>query len=119
MITLATPVFAADQVVDIGTEVTKGNFFGFTCIGNFVSNAISVAFIIAGIAAFVYLVIGGINWLTSGGDKVKIDTAQKMITNALIGLAIVAASYAVYTLVLEFFGIDLSALCTDNPVGGS
>jgi hypothetical protein len=106
-----------NQVVDIGTEVTKGGFFGFTCIGNLVSNVISVAFIVAAIATFVYLVIGGMNWLTSGGDKAKVDTAQKMITNALIGLAIVAASYAIYTLVLEFFGIDLSALCTANPVG--
>jgi hypothetical protein len=105
------------QVVDIGTEVTKGGFFGYTCIGNLVSNIVSVAFIVAAIATFVYLVIGGMNWLTSGGDKAKVDTAQKMITNALIGLAIVAASYAIYTLVLDFFGIDLSKLCTENPVG--
>ena len=107
-----------DQVVDIGTEVTKGGFFGYTCIGNLVSNAVSVAFILAAIATFVFLVMGGMNWLTSGGDKTKIETAQKMITNAIIGLAIVAASYAIYTMVLYFFGIDLSALCTDNPIGG-
>ena len=108
-----------NQVVDIGTEVTKDNFFGYTCIGPLVSNAISVAFIVAAIATFAYLVVGGMNWLTSGGDKTKVDTAQKMITNALIGLAIIATSYAIYTLVLDFFGIDLSALCTENPVGGS
>jgi hypothetical protein len=106
-----------DQVVDIGTEVTKGGFFGYTCIGNLVSNTVSVAFIVAAVAFFAFLVIGGMEWLTSSGDKTKIDTAQKRITNAVIGLAIVAASYAIYTLVLDFFGIDLSALCTANPVG--
>lgn len=106
-----------EQVVDIGSEVTKGGFFGYTCIGNLVSNAVSVAFIVAAIAFFVFLVIGGMSWLTSAGDKNKIETAQKYISNALIGLTIIAASYAVYTLVLDFFGIDLSALCTDNPVG--
>lgn len=107
-----------NQVVDIGKEVTKDNFFGYTCVGPLISNAISVAFIVAAIATFVYLVIGGIEWLTSGGDKTNIEKARNRITAALVGLTIVAASYAIYMLVLNFFGIDLSALCTDNPVGG-
>ncbi len=114
---IISPAYAADQIVYIGREVTKGGFFAYTCIGNLISNIIGVAFIVAAVVTFVLLVIGGINWITSGGDKAKIDTAQKMITNAIIGLAIVAASYAIYTLVLDFFGIDLSQLCSDNPVG--
>lgn len=118
MIKLISSVFAADQIVNIGEQVTQDNFFGYTCIGNLISNIVSVAFIVAAIATFVYLVLGGLNWLTSSGDKVKIESAQKMISNALIGLAIVAASWAIYTLVLDFFGIDLSALCTENPIGG-
>jgi len=40
-----------------------------------------------------------------------------MISAALIGLAIVASSYAVYMIVLEFFGINLDALCTESPLG--
>ena len=72
---------------------------------------------LGGVAFIIFLIWGGISWLTAGGDKGKVETAQKMISNALIGLAIVAASYAIYNLVLDFFGIDLSQLCTDNPVG--
>jgi uncharacterized membrane protein HdeD (DUF308 family) len=105
------------QVVDIGKEVTKGGFFGFTCIWNLVSNAISIAYILAAIVFFIFLVLGGMEWLTSSGDKGRVEIAQKRISNALIGLTIIAASYAVFTLVLYFFGIDLSALCTDNPLG--
>jgi hypothetical protein len=116
MIHLVTSAFAADQVVNIGEQASKGNFFGYTCIGNIVSNAASVAFIVSGIATFALLVVGGVNWLTSGGDKTKIQSAQQSITNALIGLAIVAASWAIYKLVLSFFGIDLSKICTSNPV---
>ena len=108
----ATPT---GQEVNIGAEVT--GFFGYTCIGPLVSNAVAVAFIVAAIAFFVFLVMGGIEWLTSGGDKTKIQEAQKRISNAIIGLAIVATSFAVYTIVLQFFGVDLSQLCTDNPVG--
>lgn len=115
MINLIPQAFAADpQVVNIDQEVT--GFFGYTCIGNLVSNAVAVAFIVAAVAFFAFLVVGGMEWLTSGGDKAKIQESQKRISNAVIGLAIVAASFAIYTLVLDFFGIDLSKLCTKNPV---
>lgn len=114
MISLITPVYAVDQVVDIGKEVT--GFFGYTCIGPLISNTVAVAFIVAAIAFFVFLVVGGMEWLTSGGDKTKVQQAQQRISSALIGLTIVAASFAIYTLVLDFFGIDLSKLCTANPV---
>lgn len=118
MIKLISTAYAADQVVDIGQQVSQNNFFGYTCIWNLISNIISVAFIVGAVATFVFLVLGGMNWLTSSGDKTKVEAAQKMISNALIGLAIIAASWAVYTIVLEFFGIDLSSLCSNNPVGG-
>jgi len=110
-------VLSADIELSIGEMATKNNFFGYTCIGHLVSNLVAAAFIVAGIAFFVYLVMGGIQWLTSGGDKGKIESSQKMISAALIGLAIVASSYAVYMIVLTFFGITLDALCTDNPLG--
>ncbi len=110
-------VLAADITLPIGEMATKNNFFGYTCIGHLVSNLVSAAFIISGVAFFVYLVMGGVQWLTSGGDKSKIESSQKMISAALIGLTIVASSYAVYMIVLEFFGINLDALCTENPLG--
>lgn len=118
MIKLLTQVMAAGDIeLPIGEMVTENNFFGYTCIGHLVSNLVSAAFIISGIAFFVYLVWGGVEYLTSGGDKAKTESAQKRISAAIIGLAIVASSYAVYIIVLEFFGINLDALCTENPLG--
>ena len=114
---LISQVFAADIELPIGENVTKNNFFGYTCIGHIVSNLVSAAFIISGIAVFVMLVMGGVEYVTSGGDKGKTEAAQKRITAAIIGLAIVASSYAVYIIVLEFFGINLDALCTESPLG--
>ena len=117
MINLISQALAIETKMDIGAVATENNFFGFTCIGNLLSNGVAMAFIISGIAFFGFLVWGGVDWLTSGGDKTKIESAQKRISAALIGLTIVASSYAVYTLVLDFFGIDLTALCTDHPLG--
>lgn len=118
MIKLVSQALAVTNIeLPIGENVTANNFFGYTCIGDIVSNLVAAAFIISAIAFFVILVMGGVSWLTSGGDKAKVEQAQKSITSALIGLAIVASSYAVYMLVLDFFGINLDSLCTDHPLG--
>lgn len=78
-----------------------------TDIGVLISRTISVAFIIAGILTFAFLVWGGIDWLTSGGDKTKTESARNRITAALVGLAIVAASWAIMKLIAYFFGVDV------------
>lgn len=78
-----------------------------TDIGVLISRVISVAFIIAGILAFAFLVMGGIEWLVSGGDKSKTEQARNRITAAIVGLAIVAASWALMKLIAYFFGVDV------------
>jgi len=100
--TLIPQVLAADT---IGIEQPKG--MQITDIGKLVSSAISLVLIVAGILTFAYLVMGGIQWLTSGGDKSKTESARNMITAALVGLAIVAASWALMKLISYFFGIDV------------
>jgi amino acid transporter len=80
--------------------------FKITDIGKLVTSGISVALILAGVLVFAFLVFGGIEWITSGGDKTKTEAAKNRITAALVGLAIVAASWALMKLISYFFGID-------------
>lgn len=63
--------------------------------------------VIGGILFLLYLIWGGIDWLTAGGDKSKVEGAQKKISNALTGLAILVASFAIVTFVGEVLKIDL------------
>ena len=80
-----------------------------TDIGRLLSSVISLAFIIAGILVFAFLVWGGIEWLTAGGDKARVETAGKMITNALIGLAVLVGSYAIALFIQNAFKINILA----------
>jgi len=100
-----TTAWAASNTVNIDEQV-KG-YFGYSNLGNFISNMISFAIIIASIAFAAFLIMGGFQYLTSGGDKTKTEEARSRITNALIGLAIVTASWAVWKIVVYFFGIDI------------
>ncbi len=66
------------------------------------------ALVIAGGLAFlVYFLQGGIEWITAGGDKTKIESAQKKITGGIIGLAILVTSYAIVGLIGTLLNIDL------------
>ena len=72
--------------------------------------AIGVMLIVASIIFFFMLVLGGIKWITSGGDKGKTEAARNQITAALVGLVIVFASWAIVALVGTIFGVNLLSL---------
>lgn len=83
---------------------------GGTALGQLISNLVGALFIAGFLLAFMQLLLGGISWITAGGDKQKLETARDKITNAIMGLVIVGAVYALTTLVARFFGMDLTAL---------
>lgn len=74
--------------------------------GAIVKSALNVLLFVAFIAALVFLVVGGIRWILSGGDKEGTAKAKGTVTSALIGLAIVLASWLLINIILQFFGIS-------------
>jgi len=80
---------------------------GGKVVGGLVSGIIDLVFLLGFLLTLAYLLTGGMQWITSGGDKNALEAARNKITNALIGLVIVASSYAIFKLVGNFFGITL------------
>jgi threonine/homoserine/homoserine lactone efflux protein len=66
--------------------------------------------VLAVIIALLYLLYGGIKWVTSGGDKTQVENARNHITAAVTGLIIVFLAIFVITIVLSFFGLNVSQL---------
>lgn len=83
---------------------------GGTVIGQLISNIVGLLLIFAFCLALLYLIMGGLQWITSGGDKASLETARNKITNAIIGLIVVAAAYAIFMLVGQFLGINITNL---------
>lgn len=79
---------------------------GSSAIGDVLGAIIGALMMFSFIAAFLYLLLGGFDWITSGGDKTKLASARDKITNALVGLVIVATVWAITVLVGQFVGID-------------
>ena len=66
---------------------------------------IKTFFIIAGLASLIFLLLGALSWITSGGDKEGVKKAQEKIQAALIGLIVIVALLAILvTIELVIFG---------------
>jgi len=61
---------------------------------------------VAGLAAFVMLVMGGVKYLTSAGNPSAIGDAKDQIKSALLGLLIILMSW----LILQVINPDLTVL---------
>jgi len=105
---MITPVFAQEEI-----SILPGGQFarlGQITIPSMVSAGIRVALVVAALISFVFLIIGGVKWIVSGGDKEGTAKAQSTITSALIGLLIVFAAWAIIKLIETFFGIEILTL---------
>lgn len=115
---LMTPVkvLAAGETANQVSLKVTGDFapLGDITFASLVSGGIRLILVLAAVIFFFVLVIGGIQWILSGGDKAGAETARKRITAALVGLAIVFVAWAIGTLVNSLFGINIFTLNLPN-----
>ncbi len=94
-------VFGEIEAPEALKQFTAGDKTGATGISNFLNAAIILIYIIAAITVVFMLLWGAIEWILSGGDQEKLENAQKRITNAIIGIVLLAIVFAI----LQFVGI--------------
>ncbi len=88
---------------------------GYSDIGAFITNFLTLAFAIALLIVLVMLIWGSFEWITSGGDKEAVAKARSRIINALIGLAILAIAFALTRLAGQFLGFNLLDITIPTP----
>lgn len=79
-------------------------------LGSIVGAVVTFILIIAVLIALFFLIFGGIRWITSGGDKGKVESARGTIIAAIIGLVIAFLAFFILSLALSFFGLSLNNL---------
>lgn len=87
-------------------DLIKRDPTGAGGIGLFLSNLIALIYSIASIVLIFMLVWGAFDWLTSGGDKEKLQGAQRKILNAIIGIILFAIAFAVIQVLGAFTGFE-------------
>lgn len=80
---------------------TKGATGG---INLFLDNLVVLIFMVAAII-FVFMILwGAFEWLSSGGNKEKLESAQKRLTHAVIGIILFSVAFAILSLIGTFTG---------------
>lgn len=93
----------------------------FEDLGELLSQVLILLFAFAAILAFVFIVIGGIQWITAGGDKMAAQSARDRITAAVVGLVIVVAAFALTLIITTLLGVNIFSgeVQFDPPTGGN
>lgn len=73
----------------------------------FISTIVGLLTVIAAIWFIFVFLTGALAVLTSGGDKVKVETARNRILHGVIGLAVVVASIFIIELIGSLIGLDV------------
>lgn len=97
--------------ISLALELNYPEFGGYTISLDMDLNQLIAWFyyfivVTAGLSAFVMLIWGGIQWLTSAGNPTQINNAKDRITSALLGLLIILGSW----LILQVINPDLTIL---------
>lgn len=83
---------------------------GLEFLQELIPNLVGLAFIVGVIIFLFVMILGAIQWITSGGDKTSIESARGRVTNAVIGIFFLLATFAILKLIENFFGIDILTL---------
>ena len=83
---------------------------GIEFFQSFIPNLITLGLIIGVVFFLFILIIGAIQWISSGGDKNALEAAKSKITNAMVGIVVLFAVFAVLKVVGDFLGITILTL---------
>lgn len=102
----AASVFAQQGLVEPPVGAVDANNVN---VRNVPQLIVSLLFGLAIFLAVVYLIYGGIKWITSRGDKIGVEAARKHIVAAIIGLVVVAGTFFILQVIFNILG-------TSNPL---
>jgi len=100
---IATTVFGGLPALAATTAPVIVPVSSTTDLVTLIGKVITWALTIAGAIAVVFLIYGGITYITGGAKGA--DTGKVMIANTLIGVAVIALSYVLVQAVLTALGV--------------
>ena len=74
-------------------SVSIGGKTEFIHLGEYIRVVFNYALVLAGVLAVLVIIVAGLQWLTSGGNKTIIGNAKKRIGGAFIGLFLAYGSF--------------------------
>lgn len=120
-LSLAVPAFAETKVDICASSNTNDIAKVFCNLGGdkaakTIQNIVVFFIVLAVVIALLYLLYGGIKWITSRGEKAEVEAARNHIIAAIVGLVVVFLAVFIVTIVLSVFGLKLDQLAIPTIV---
>jgi len=94
--------------VDLHTTYFGGQaILNVTSVYALVSLILPNAYVIAGLILFIYTLAGGFLIMTGASDPHQAENGKQIITNAILGFAILFASYWIIQIIQIITGVDI------------
>jgi len=78
----------------------------FPNLAAIINKLLPMLFAAAGLILFFFLIAGGFDLLTSGGDPKKAESAKGKLTNAIIGFIIIFVAWWLTQILARIFGLE-------------
>lgn len=79
-------------------------------LGKIIGWGIDILLVVVVLLSFAFIIWGALNWITSEGDKTKVESARKTIIFAVVGLVVSFLAFFVINIAGSLFGINLLKL---------
>lgn len=106
VITHNQPVLGAGNYVPTDSFMPSATTLQNLTLMDLVQMFVVYAFIIAAALSAIFIFIGGISFILSGGNDEKIKQAVNTIRYSIIGLIVTILSFTVVTIVGRMFGLN-------------
>jgi len=82
----------------------KTGLLGSSNLVELIKNIINILLYIGGAIAVLFVIIGGYQYLTSGGNEEAAEKGRKTVTNAVIGIILMAMAFTIINVVVGTVG---------------
>ena len=97
--------FDSSKGTPLEATAVKGG--GFNTSANFktiISTIITTVLSLMGVIFLILAIYSGFKWMTAAGNEEAVEKAKGTLVNAIIGIVVVLAAYAISKFVVEIFG---------------
>lgn len=95
---VAAQITQFDDCDQLGIQCGQGGSVEY--IVTVITNVVNILLAIIGLIAAIFVIWGGFQYITSGGDEGKAESGKKTILYAIVGLLIIGLSAAIINFVV-------------------
>jgi hypothetical protein len=81
-----------------------GGLNGSQSLSDLITRVIDILLTFAAVIAIVFVIIGGYQYLASGGNEESAEKGKKTLINAIIGVVVIVLAYAIINVIVNLVG---------------